>query len=273
MRILGRRAAEGAVAETDLHRFESERARVDALRVRADLAVRTALARLNAVIGGQPLAPADLVLPGGAELAPPPADLAANLDARSDVAAAAARLATARASLALERAQGVPDLLVSGGYKRTAGVPTGVVAVAVPVPLFDRNRGAVQVAEGAVQAAERELAFVRERARAEADALGDAARDLVALAGRLEADQARPAAIVRAAARAAFDEGAGDLLRLMDAVRVSAESTRDVIDARLDAVLAVIDARLARERSPCHEDQSIDVRGAGSHRPRPRRLR
>jgi cobalt-zinc-cadmium efflux system outer membrane protein len=250
VRILERRAAEGAAAEADLRRFESERARIDALRTRADLAIRIALARLNALVGGQPLGAEDLVAPAEGEVSPPLATAAPNLDARSDVAVATAHLASARAALATERARGVPDLLVSGGYKRTGGVPTGVVAVSVPVPLFDRNRAAVRLADGAVQAAERELAFAREQARAEATALAESARDLAALAGRIEAAQAHPAAIVRTAARAAFDEGAGDLLRLMDAERVFAESTRDVLDVRLDAVLAAIDARLARGEEP-----------------------
>ena len=92
VRILGRRAAEGAV-ETDLHRFESERA--VGPRVRADLAIHAPSRGSTRSLGAPP---ADLVLPGGAELAPPPADLAANLDARSDVAAAAASPPRARRS-------------------------------------------------------------------------------------------------------------------------------------------------------------------------------
>jgi cobalt-zinc-cadmium efflux system outer membrane protein len=150
----------------------------------------------------------------------------------------------------VERARSVPNLFVSGGYKRTAGFNTGVLAVTVPVPLFDRNRAAAAVAEGELRAAEIGLAFVRNAARAEATVLADAADRLASYAADVERIEVEPAAVVRVAARAALEEGAGDLLRLVDAERVHAEVTRDVLDLRLDALLAAIDARLALSEEP-----------------------
>ena len=120
-----------------------------------------------------------------------------------------------------------------------------------------------------MQAAERELAFVRESASRSRRARRRRARPRRprrsprgrpgAPRRHRRAGRAR-ARLRRGDRRPAAPDGRGEGL---------AESTRSVIDARLDAVLAVIDARLAGERSPCHEDQSINVRGCWQPPPSP----
>ena len=59
-----------------------------------------------------------------------------------------------------------------------------------------------------------------------------------------------PASIVRTAARAAFVEGRGDVLQLVDAERVFGEAAREALEIRLDALHAAIQARIALGETP-----------------------
>jgi hypothetical protein len=106
------------------------------------------------------------------------------------------------------------------------------------------------VATGELKAAELELSFVRQQAEADIRAAALAVERLTAHAATIERRQVEPAHIVRLAARAAFVEGAGDVLRLVDAERVHAEAWLELNDVRLDAVLAVITLRLSRSEEP-----------------------
>ena len=54
-----------------------------------------------------------------------------------------------------------------------------------------------------------------------------------------------PAGVVRSAALATFREGAADVLRLIDAERVYADVRRAVLELRLEALAATIEARFA----------------------------
>jgi outer membrane protein TolC len=91
---------------------------------------------------------------------------------------------------------------------------------------------------------------VRQQALADVQDRWAAALQLAAQASRAEADLIGPAAVVRTAARAAFVEGRGDALQLVDAERVFGEALRDAVELRLDATVAVIHARLAIGETP-----------------------
>lgn len=252
LRILQRRVEEGVAAEADLRRLEVERARVDLERLRRDVAAARALHALTGLLGpGVAVALAALQSPVVPPL--PVADdaaLSAAIERRPDVASARARLAVAREALRFEEARRVPDLNVTGGWKRTSGLDTGVFAVTVPVPLFDRNAVGITLARGQYQGAEQDLAHVRTVATADIRATAAAARQLTDEAGRLRASLAPPAAVARAAARAAFESGAGDLLRVVDAERTYTETELVLHDLAAEAVLAAIEARLASADSP-----------------------
>jgi cobalt-zinc-cadmium efflux system outer membrane protein len=248
VRVLTVRCDEGTAAEADLRKFETEGGRVQTQIVRAEANLQLALARLTALVG-EAIAAESLVLPALPDLVAASAS-APDVERRPEIAEARAQLARAQSQLAFEQARGVPDLLVTGGYKRTAGMDTGVFAVAVPLPIFDSNRVARALSQAEVKAAELELAYVRERARADASAQLNAARRLLEQATAVERLQAEPAGIVLIAARTAFIEGAGDLLRLVDAQRIHAEALRDALDVRLDALLAYFEYRLLAGEEP-----------------------
>lgn len=253
VRILERRVAEGTTAEADLRKLETERARVETDAFTAGLAAARELATLAALVGWTDTPPADtLERPD----VPPPADTALDaavdqaLSRRADVRIAAARLESSRQHLRFEQARRIPDLNVTGGFKRTAGYDTSVVALLLPVPLFEHNRASIVLARGNVSAAELELEQTRRLAAAEARAAVSAARELARRATDAAAHLIAPATVVRAAARSAFTSGAGDLLRLVDAERVYADARLIVNDLAIEATLAAIEARLALAEEP-----------------------
>jgi outer membrane protein TolC len=72
-----------------------------------------------------------------------------------------------------------------------------------------------------------------------------AAREISSAAASADRELLAPAEQVRSSARAAFREGSGDVLKLMDAERLYADVQRAAIDLRLDAFAAAIAARFA----------------------------
>jgi outer membrane protein TolC len=62
---------------------------------------------------------------------------------------------------------------------------------------------------------------------------------------RMQEDLVRPAEAARRAALASFREGAGDVLRVVDAERIYSEARREALDLAVDAFLAIGRVRLA----------------------------
>ncbi|MCC7416765.1 MAG: TolC family protein [Acidobacteria bacterium] len=244
---VGRRVAEGYSPEADLLKLKTEAARIEGDSTRARLEMERSLAVLTVVVGAEaPIQAAQLVEPPPL----PPPDLAAGAIADAvarhpDLLAAGAELERARQLAAFERARRLPEPLLTGGYKRSAGLGTMVFGVSVAVPIFDRNEALVAQALGRERAAAAErdvLAYELER---EAAALIRAASTMVDQAERAPLELLAPAENVRRAARAAFREGATDVLALVDAERVYRDVLRVALELRLDALLAAIEARFA----------------------------
>jgi len=248
VRILRRRVEEGVTAEADLRKLETEQVRVETDAALARLRAHRELVPLAALVGWAPTPSTDALerpSPGPVTTDDLEARLRAALERRADVRQAEARLHAAQQTLRFERARGVPDLNVTSGLKRTNRYDTGVLAVVMPIPLFERNRAAATLARGAVSAAELELEQVRRRAAGEARAAVTTAAELARRRTDAETQLVAPATVVRTAARSAFESGAGDLLRLVDAERVYADARMSVHELWLDAVQASVDAQIA----------------------------
>jgi len=139
-----------------------------------------------------------------------------------DLARWASEIAQRDATLALERSQAVPNVTVEAGYRRLVG-PDGntfVAEVWLPLPVFDRNQGAVLAAQRRLeQARDQHLAAeagVR-AALAEAYAALAAAHDEIRL---LDAEILPKAGEVFAAVGRAIAQGRTDQLEVLDAQRV-----------------------------------------------------
>jgi cobalt-zinc-cadmium efflux system outer membrane protein len=242
-----RRVSEGYSPEADLLKFKTEAARVDGDVARARLEMERSLSALSVVMGAErAIQPSQLVEPPPLPAPAATADaIAASLARHPDVLTAAAGVERARQLTAYERARRLPEPLITGGYKRTAGFDTLVVGVSLAVPLFDRNGVAVAQAVAREQglAADRDVLVYQ--LTSDAAALIRAAQTMSERAVRAPDELLAPAEDVRRAARAAFREGAADVLKLIDAERVYTEVHRAAIELRLDALLTAIEARFA----------------------------
>ena len=253
VRVLERRVAEGFAPDADRARLAAERAAVVMTLTRAEAAAGRAFLDLQALAALPESATAKaLVRPGPVPL--PAGDAkalaAAAAATRPDVRSAAARVEKAERALGLQNSLRIPDLILNTGVKRTLDTNTGVLAVGVGLPFFDRNQVAVPLARGEVRAAELERDFVTRRAEADAAAALRTARRLAEAASGADAQLVDPATIARTAMRSAFDLDAADPLRVVDAERAFADARLLANDIRIEAVAAAVAARLALGEAP-----------------------
>lgn len=161
------------------------------------------------------------------------------------VAAAQADRDAAAARVRVEARQAVPDVTVSAGVRRLQGddATAFVAGVSVPLPLFNRNRGATDAARAEFTASQARL----RQAEFDADADLRAAQSQARSAGsRVEAATAGEAAAAEAyrLARLGYDAGRLPLLELSSARRALAAARVRTLDARLARVRA--EAEIAR---------------------------
>jgi outer membrane protein, heavy metal efflux system len=172
-----RRLDAGDIAEVELlqSRVEMQRFRAEVFDAEGELkAAETALAQL---LGNA----ADLRVEAGGDLRSPPpsfnrADLVATRENRSDVRAAATRLAGSERQIELEHAKRVVDVTVGVGWLRSLavngelGAPSSdmvAASVSVPIPFSRIYRGELAAAESSQRQAQSQLAAIRVRALAE----------------------------------------------------------------------------------------------------------
>ena len=247
--LMRRRVAEGVAPEGDLRKLEAEQARTRVARVRADLEQRQRAMVLGVLVGQEGAGLAERVMvppvpPVGAR------DLAVVVEDRADVRAAAAWLEDRKANAAAERALGSTALAATGGYKRTSGFNTGTAGLTIDLPIGLRNTPARLRAEADVTTATLALEQARATGRADVEQALLAARVLGDQATKVADELVEPAVIAQRAARAAFREGTGDALALVDADRVYLDTQREALAVQLDAAAAAIRARLALGEDP-----------------------
>lgn len=170
------------------------------------------------------------------------------------LAAADADVAIADAGFRLARSQRVPDLSVGPAVRRLSqtGDTAAVISVAIPIPVFDSGRRAVDQA-----AAERSRAEAQRRAtrldveQAITDAQAEA--DNAAITARTATGPALAAAQEAARiARIGYREGKFAQLDLLDAERTLADTRLAAIDAL--AAYRLARARLERLTAPAPQD-------------------
>ncbi len=226
------------VAEANLQ-IEAIEAKRDLAEARTKLALLWGgdageLPRLATPDGRLPAAPSDSALTDAIAKAPLLQRAAAELDWRN-------------ASVRLERSNQYPDLSLILGTKRE-GVGRerqSVVGVSLPLPLFNRNQGAIIEAERRVDKSRAELESARQRLRAEASMA--AARLTAALAQErvIREDVLPGGRSAFVAASKGFDAGKFNFLDVLDAQRTyfqaQAQHLRAIADAhRAAAALATL---------------------------------
>ncbi|HTV02858.1 MAG TPA: TolC family protein [Luteitalea sp.] len=244
------RVDRGVSPEGDLRKLEAERARVVAARVRAALDMRQQVFTLSLLTREDAAGLEQRVQVPPMPTLPLPANIDTAPDRRPEVAVASAQLRERQSAAAFERAMGGTSLAVMGGYKRTAGFHTGTAGVSIDLPLGARNLPARLRAEAEVTAATLELERLREAVRLEMTAAVEAAQVLADQARNAQSTMVAPADVAVRAARAAFREGTGDVMALVDAERVHLDTRREAHALQIDAVAATLRARLALGDAP-----------------------
>ena len=248
LEVMQKRVREGYTPEADLAKLRAEAARVDTQLAQARLELDRATVTLGiAMTDPTPLAPARLVEPplidiptGNTE------ELAARIVAAQPlIQATQARVDRAKETVSLEKAQRIPNPLVTGGYKRVDDRNTMVMGVVVPIPVLDTNAGNIERAMAEERAAAFDLDALRRQLTADAVALIIGARDLTARARRIEQDLVEPAHVARQAARTTFREVGTNILGLVDAERVHTEAHRDALEITLEAFARSYEVQLA----------------------------
>ncbi len=234
------RMREGAVSEGVALRtqLEADRARVAlASAIGEEARARADLARVLGVPDGDLAPTAALTAPA---LPEPPDSITAGdlaMRARPEVAAREAGVREARARLGAEQRGAIGDWQLQGGSKKTAGVMTGQIGLAVPFPLFNRNDGARLRARGELEEAIAWNDDITIGVRADAVAALTAYRAVRANATEA-ASFARRGGEVASIARVAYREGQASLVELLDAERASADALMAHIRWTVDAWLA-----------------------------------
>ena len=151
----------------------------------------------------------------------PSADLLRQVETSPSLVSSRIEIDRRKAVLGVERSKAVPDLVVSAGVKRDneLGRSQAVIGISIPLPLFDRNQGAVHEASRRAEKALDEYAATRVRLVAE---VGQAATQLATAQASLQTlrETVLPAAQqAYDASTTGFEAGKFGFLDVIDAQR------------------------------------------------------
>ena len=219
---VARRATAGKASPVEATRAGVDLAQVQLEAAEATATLERARFALAALLGeGEP--PFDRVS-GEVADAPsraPLAELAARLDDSPTLATTRREVERRRALADVERTKALPDVTLSLGSKRDneLGRSQAVIGVSIPLPLFDRNQGAIREANRRADKAGDELQEARQRLVVE---LQDASSRLAVAAAALRTLQAvvlPSAQQAHEAASRGFEAGKFGVLDVLDAQR------------------------------------------------------
>ena len=232
----------GDIAQSDLDRIEIAARQMELQAQNARAAAVSQRVALELLIGvdhpnGGVVIRDDLETLADREAPPPPAH---DVN-RPDLAAAEQSLRKAEADLRLQRAMRIPDpsLLVQYEREPPDGPNTVGIGLSFPLPLWNRNQGAIHAASLAREQAA--LAVAKVNAQVDADiATARAGYDEALARWHDYRNEVRPRATrVRESVSLAYEKGGVSLVDLL-------EAQRDDSDVRLAAAQAAADAAAAR---------------------------
>jgi cobalt-zinc-cadmium efflux system outer membrane protein len=226
------RFREGKIAEVDLLRVRLQGEQIRAAAANAKLDTEKALLMLAQEMNAAPNS--SWVLSEDFETLEEPKPVPAGTDSaalRVEGQLAQQAIAVAEAQTRLQKANGRPDLLFTGGYKRDVDIDTPVAGVQFDLPLFNRNQGAVAAAHAEEEAARESYQATRNRLAAEFEL----ANREYAMRREQYLQTFKPLRVqaieISDISRAAYQAGGLDLLRLLDAERARVEAELSYVRA------------------------------------------
>lgn len=244
------RFEEGYIAEGDLLKVRLERTKFDFAVANAELSLRQAKIRLLELIG-EPDYDRAARMEVSNQLQAPKVEL--NLAAlkqtalatRPDVKVAEAELVLAQSTITLERSRAKGELTPYVGYKRVGVDNTVLAGVTVPLPFGNRNQSGVARAEAQQKVAETNLSLVRNRALAEVEAAYRAYETAREQVRAYEAGLLRQADESREIQLGAYQEGAAELITLIDAQKTRTDVRANYYRAIFDYYTSIFHLELA----------------------------
>jgi len=167
------------------------------------------------------------------ETVPPYERLDAFIERNPDVARWRDEMVLRQSEIALEHARRIPDPVLTIGTRRLRdlGETTLSAGIIIPLPLFDRNQGAIREAEYRYQQGEAAQQAVRVQARQMLRVVYERLATAYAEVTTLR-EAVLPAAQEHfAATEEGYREGKFDLLTVLDAQRTLFETTNQYVDA------------------------------------------
>jgi len=244
------RFEEGVLPEGDLLKVRLERFKFDTAVRQAELAQAQALIRLSEKLG-EPVSGRALVT--AIEFAPLNVSLdslkQAALESRPDAAAARLEVELAAERIILEQARRQPDISPFAGYKRVAADNTVLFGVSVPLRIRDQNQAGIARAIADERAAKVQSQIVTNRALAEVESAYRAFESARSLVSTFQNDVLRQADESRTITLAAYEEGATDLLPVLEAQRTRSEIRQQYYRTLFEYQASVVQLELAAGRN------------------------
>ena len=244
------RFEEGYIAEGELLKVRLERTKFDFAVANAELAFRKAKIRLLELVGEPDYERAGRIEVNN-QLQAPKVEL--NLSAlkesalanRPDVKVAAAEVSLAESTIKLERSRAKGEVTPYVGYKRVGVDNTVLAGVTVPLPLGNRNQAGIARAEAQQKVAETNLSLARNRALAEVETAYRAYETAREQVRAYETGLLRQADESREIQLGAYQEGAAELITLIDAQRTRTEIRANYYRAIFDYYTSIFQLELA----------------------------
>lgn len=259
VRILRVREQEG-----ESSRFDRLRAERELADLRADLAAASTLhaqARAGlASLLGPGISPQALSVRGDFSTGPAPPPLpqlvATALEGRPDYAAEGHRLERYAYEQRAAQRRRIPEPILTAGAKtvRSFGQADNgyVVALTVPIPLFNRGQSEAERAKAEYEKAEAERLALRQEIEAQVSAAYASAQLRRRMAGDYARELEEQGRELAATARVAYQEGEQGILELLDAHRIALLSRLRVLELQAAAKKAQIelDRAVGQEVTP-----------------------
>lgn len=241
----------GAIAEQDVLRVQLEGERLAITANLAALRASRAEADLLRQIGDASAVSVTLTESLDAVGEMPPATTDTVLMQRPEMKIARASLEEARARARLQDALARPDLTLTYGYKRTqlpdtaVAANTSIAAIAVRLPLFDRNAGNRAAASAETRRQEALLAATQLDVLADYRAVSqEYALRHTEVVGTLQPLREH-AANISTIAQAVYIQAGGDLLRLLDAQRSGLDADLAWVEGMVDYQQSIVNLEAA----------------------------
>jgi cobalt-zinc-cadmium efflux system outer membrane protein len=236
---------EGEVSGFSLRRLRVERARYENRLALSELDVLNARRHLTLLV--LPESDDMLVAPAQAEQGISPqltleTVMVRAQARRAELRSTRAEVASAQARVQQARKERLPEPTVTAGYKQQSDGYSGVfLGLAAPLPVFDRNRGAIEVRQARLHAAETRFLLAERQIENDVRRAYDRYNSLVEQLGLIAGELLSEADALLHAARIGYAEGEMSLIELLDAAEAYRDARISTIDLQAGLQIAYYD--------------------------------